>query len=465
MLEPDRLAFATLVATHVLHPEGETPTTEGETSVSLVAIAAAVAATHVLHSEGETPTSLVAVAAAVATGGEPVEPEQHAAADEPEQCALGEFNRLDGNAYATAPKLSGRADESLQGSANEPEQRAHGDPDGLDSNAYVTAAKTGVGQGECLPHASANEPEQRAHAEPNGLEGNASVTAGTEAGIASGFSDTPPETSTEALPTTRRELGMPLPAGNTPAKLASALRPPAPVGPRAESAEPEWLAIEAEILYAGSDSSSDGAFKAAAEASVDLTSWQDAPRALAPIVEEAAGSRARTGGRRRRARTCSGQRGHHRRHGHPRAHPAVPRRRQRLRCSGALGLQHGGPARAARHHWVPSHLPRLPRGRTRRLHCGHHRARSARICCASRLGQPRPQLAARFRSLFGGRKRRTRARRICTNRAFGGDGFEPPRVAAAGHLGTTTGTSAVMFLVLCFPGIQHVAGGGVRNLV
>jgi len=141
----------------------------GKTPTSLVAIAAAVAATHVLHperrdahhggrdahqprrhrrrhrghpcaphSEGETPTSLVAVAAAVATGGEPVEPEQHAAADEPEQCALGEhaaadepeqcalgeFNRLDGNAYATAAEASGRADESLQGSANEPEQHA-----------------------------------------------------------------------------------------------------------------------------------------------------------------------------------------------------------------------------------------------------------------------------------------------------------------------------------------------------
>jgi len=125
-LKPDRLSFATLVATHVLLLEGETPTTEGETPTSLVAIAAAVAATHVLHSEGEMPTSLVAVAAAVATGGEPVEPEQHAAAD---------------------------------------------------------------------------KPEQRAHAEPNGLEGNASVTAGTEAGIASGFSDAPPETSTEAPPT------------------------------------------------------------------------------------------------------------------------------------------------------------------------------------------------------------------------------------------------------------------------
>jgi len=114
---------AAVVATHVLHPEGETPTTEGETPTSLVAIAAAVAATHVLHSEGETPTSLVAVTAAVATGGEPVEPEQHAAADEPEQCVLGEFNRLDSNAYATAAEPNGRADESLQGSANEPEQR------------------------------------------------------------------------------------------------------------------------------------------------------------------------------------------------------------------------------------------------------------------------------------------------------------------------------------------------------
>jgi len=124
-LEPDRLSFAaTLVATNALLPEGETP-------ASLVAIAAAVAATHVLLPEGKTPTSLVAIAAAVATGGELVEPEQHAAADEPEQSALGEFNRLDGNAHATAAEPSGRADESLQGSANEPEQGAHGDPDGL----------------------------------------------------------------------------------------------------------------------------------------------------------------------------------------------------------------------------------------------------------------------------------------------------------------------------------------------
>jgi len=232
---------AAVAATHVLYLEGKTPTTEGETPTSLVAIAAAIAATHVVHSEGETPTSLVAVAAAVATGGEPVEPEpeQHAAADEPEQCALGEFNRLDGNTYATTAEPSGRADESLQGSANKPEQRAHGDPDRLNGNAYAKAAETGVGQGESLPHASANEPEQRAHAEPNGLEGNASVTAGTEAGIASGFSDAPPETSTEALPTTRRELGMPHPAGDTPAKLASAFRPPAPIGPRAESTKPE----------------------------------------------------------------------------------------------------------------------------------------------------------------------------------------------------------------------------------
>jgi len=269
-LEPDRLSFvATLVAanallpegetpaslvaiaaavaaTHVLLPEGETPTSlvaiaaavatggepvepEQHAAASLVAIAAAVATTHVLLPEGETPTSLVAIAAAVATSGEPVEPEQHAAADEPEQCALGEFNRLHGNACATAAEPSGRAGESLQGSANEPEQRAHGDPDGLDGNAYATAAETGVGQDESLPHASANEPVRRAHAEPNGLEGNASVTAGTEAGIASGFSDAPPKTSTEALPTTRRELGTPLPAGDTPAKLANAPRPPAPM--------------------------------------------------------------------------------------------------------------------------------------------------------------------------------------------------------------------------------------------
>jgi len=55
--------------------------------------------------------------------------------------------------------------------------------------------------------------------------------------------------------------------------------------------------------------------------------------------------------------------------------------------------------------------------------------------------------------------------RASYNRAFSGDGFEPPRVAAAGHLGNTTSTGAVTFLVLCFPGIQYVAGEGVRNLV
>ena len=50
-LEPARLSFATLVATHVLLLEGETPT-------SLVAIAVTlVVATHVLLPEGETPTT------------------------------------------------------------------------------------------------------------------------------------------------------------------------------------------------------------------------------------------------------------------------------------------------------------------------------------------------------------------------------------------------------------------------
>jgi len=280
---------------------------------------------------------------------------------------------------------------------------------------------------------------------------------------------------------------MPLPAGDTPAKLASTLRPPAPVGPRAESAEPEWLGGRNPVRRQRLVWRRRVRGRRRGERRPHFLAGQrprlvrcrpdrrDRPRRTAR--GRAAGARAhrrgdggrhrraRTGGRRRCARTRSGRRGHHRRHGHPRAHPAVPRRRQQFRCSGALGLQRGGPARAARHHWVPSHLPRLPRGRTRRLYCGHHRSRSARICCASRLGQPRPQLAARFRNLFGGRRRRTRARRVYTNQAFGGNGFESPRVAAAGGLGTTTGTSAVMFLVLCFPGIQHVAGGGARNLV
>jgi len=177
-----------------------------------LSFAAAVAATHVLHPEGETPTGLVAVAAAVATGGEPVEPEQHAATDEPEQ-------------------------------------RAHGDLDGLDGNAYATAAETGVGQGESLPHVSANKPEQRAHAEPNGLEGDASVTAGTEAGIASGLSDAPPETSTEALPTMRRELDVSLPSGDMPTKLTSALKPLAPIGPWTATVSSHRLNTQVELAH------------------------------------------------------------------------------------------------------------------------------------------------------------------------------------------------------------------------
>jgi len=167
-------------------------------------------------------------------------------------------------------------------------------------------ALTMVMRGEALA-------QQRAHGdgEHDGLYSNAFAEAGMKAGIALGFSDEPPETSTEALPTMKRELGTPLPAGNTLAKLASAPRPPAPIRPWAESTKPEWLAIAAKILYAGSDSSSDGAFEAAAETSVDLTSWQDsdldsfdvdlsdatgcagrledAPQALAPIVEETGG--------------------------------------------------------------------------------------------------------------------------------------------------------------------------------
>jgi len=156
--------------------------------------------------------------------------------------------------------------------------------------------------------------QQRAHedGEHDGLYGNAFAEAGMKVGVALGLSDEPPETSIEALPTTtRRELGTPLPAGNTPAKLASAPRPPAPIRPWAESTEAEWLAIAAKILYAGSNSSSDGASEVAAKTSVDLTSWQDsdldlfdvdpsdatgcagrledAPQALAPIVEETAG--------------------------------------------------------------------------------------------------------------------------------------------------------------------------------
>jgi len=178
-----------------------------------LSFAAAVAATRVLHPEGETPTSLVAVAVAVATGGEPVEPEQHAAAD------------------------------------GQPEQRAHGNLNGLDGNAYATAAETGVGQGESLPHGSANELEQRAHAEPNGLEGNASVTAGTEAGIASGFSNAPPETSTEALPTMRRELDVSLPSGDTPTKLTSALKPLAPIGPRTATVSSHRLNTQFELTH------------------------------------------------------------------------------------------------------------------------------------------------------------------------------------------------------------------------
>jgi len=141
-LEPDRLSYATLVATHVLLLEGETPTSHQPrrhrrharrhpcapsggrdahqppaSSPSLPPSRPPMCSIRrarrpprrarrppasppspppsrppmcsIRRARRPPATSLIAVAAAVATGGEPVEPEQHAAADEPEQCALG----------------------------------------------------------------------------------------------------------------------------------------------------------------------------------------------------------------------------------------------------------------------------------------------------------------------------------------------------------------------------------------
>ena len=275
----------------------------------------------------------VAIAAAVATGGEPIKPEQHVAVEEQERRTHEALDGLDGSAkkryrrddappetgFDALPTAWRELDVSLPA----------GDAPTKLTSALKPLAPTGPRTATVLSHrlntqveltlvpasgecylsiaASAEEeavageepvlPERGSPAAPledrgehDGLYGNAFAEAGMKAGVALGFSNEPPETSTEALPTTRRELGTPLPAGNTPAKLASAPKPPAPVGPRAESTEPEWLAIAAEIMYVGSDSSSNGAFEAAAEASVDITSWQDAPQTLAPIVEETAGS-------------------------------------------------------------------------------------------------------------------------------------------------------------------------------
>ena len=202
----------------------------------------------------------VAIAAAVATGGEPIKQRQHVAVEEQERRTHEALDGLDGSA-----KKRYRRD---------------------DAPPELTWRRA---RSPYCPSAAARQRRSRTGGEHDGLYGNAFAETGMKAGVALGFSNEPPETSTEALPTTRRELGTPLPAGNTPAKLASAPRPPAPVGPRAESTEPEWLAIAAELMYASSDSSSDGASEAAAEAGVDLTSWQDAPQALAPIVEETAG--------------------------------------------------------------------------------------------------------------------------------------------------------------------------------
>ena len=156
---------------------------------------------------------VAALAAAVATGGEPIEPEQHAATGDPEQRALGELNRLDGNASTTAVEGGGQDESVRHASANEPEQRAHGEPGGLDGNTFATA---GMGA-QPLAHGAVI----------------AMSDAFRPAGIAPGSSDAPPETGVDALPTTRRKLGVPLPAGDTSTKLASAQKPLAPIGPRA----------------------------------------------------------------------------------------------------------------------------------------------------------------------------------------------------------------------------------------
>ena len=153
-----------------------------------------------------------------------------------------------------------------------------------------------------------------------------------KAGVALGFSDEPPETSTEALPTTRRELGTPLPAGNTPAVDLTS-----------------WQDSDLDLFDVD-----------LSDATGCAERLEDAPQALAPIVEETAGGIAAlapagagavrelaaadavtTGARATLAHTQPCRDGAN-------GFVAVVRR--------ASGLQRGAPARAARHHWVPSHL-------------------------------------------------------------------------------------------------------------
>ena len=90
----------------------------------------------------------------------------------------------------------------------------------------------GCSPGEPEQHAAVEELERRAHEALNGLDGSAKRRHLR--------GDAPSETGFDALPTARRERepDVSLPAGDTPAKLASTLKPLAPIGPRAWAAAP-----------------------------------------------------------------------------------------------------------------------------------------------------------------------------------------------------------------------------------
>jgi len=90
----------------------------------------------------------------------------------------------------------------------------------------------GGSPGEPEQHAAVEELERRAHEALNGLDGSAKRRHLR--------GDAPSETGFDALPTARREreLDVSLPAGDMPTKLASPLKPLAPIGPRAWAATP-----------------------------------------------------------------------------------------------------------------------------------------------------------------------------------------------------------------------------------
>jgi len=90
--------------------------------------------------------------------------------------------------------------------------------------AIAAAVATGGEPIKPEQHVAVEEQERRTHEALDGLDGSAKKRYRRD--------DAPPETGFNALPTARRELDVSLPAGDTPTKLTSALKPLAPIGPR-----------------------------------------------------------------------------------------------------------------------------------------------------------------------------------------------------------------------------------------